>query len=123
MDKDVTYTPSQLMGRVLEMLQPQPFQLVGSILRAETDDAIVTFRGRSHPIVTRMPSAVVVRWRSTDLPGTWYVDVNLFRFLIIDLLSSFCIISLKCRKMPLQEIILELKLTIRLRSVQRTARR
>ena len=96
MDKDVTYTPSQLMGRVLEMLQPQPFQLVGSILRAETDDAIVTFRGRSHPIVTRMPSAVVVRWRSTDLPGTWYVDVNLFRFLIIDLLSSFCIISLKC---------------------------
>ena len=123
MDKDVTYTPSQLMGRVLEMLQPQPFQLVGSILRAETDDAIVTFRGRSHPIVTRMPSAVVVRWRSTDLPGTWYVDVNLFRFLIIDLLSSFCIISLKCRKMPLQEIILELTLTIRLRSVQRTARR
>ena len=123
MDKDVTYTPSQLMGRVLEMLQPQPFQLVGSILRAETDDAIVTFRGRSHPIVTRMPSAVVVRWRSTDLPGTWYVDVNLFRFLIIDLLSSFCIISLKCHKMPLQEIILELKLTIWLRSVQRTARR
>ena len=123
MDKDVTYTPSQLMGRVLEMLQPQPFQLVGSILRAETDDAIVTFRGRSHPIVTRMPSAVVVRWRSTDLPGTWYVDVNLFRFLIIDLLSSFCIISLKCHKMPLPEIILELKLTIWLRSVQRTARR